>query len=355
MYKMKKIVMCGGGTAGHIMPNIALFPALKNKYQIHYIGEPNSMEYGLVSKYPYVTYWSVASVKFIRKFTLKNLAIPFKLYKAIMQCKKILKEINPSVIFSKGGYVSVPVVIAGAMLHIPIVAHESDYSMGLANKIIYRKCSAMCFSFKALTLKYDKKGIYTGSPIRPTLNVFHPENMAKLGKFDEHKPNVLFVGGSLGAKAINDVVQSKINTLTKRYNIVHIVGNGNMVSERKSNYVQLEFLNNIQDAFAWADVVVSRAGSNVIFELLYLCKPMILIPLPKDVSRGDQILNAYDFEKNGYAKVLLQSELNEITLSNTIEKALQDKSGMELKMKKANKDIGNNLIIEQIDKFAKKE
>ena len=172
---MKTIVMCGGGTAGHIMPNIALMPALKNKYKIHYIGEPDSMEQNLVSNIPYVSYHPIKSVKFIRKFTLKNLAIPFKLYHAIMESKKLLKELKPDVIFSKGGYVSVPVVLAAAMLHIPIVAHESDFTMGLANKIIYRKCSAMCFSFKSTALKYDKKGIFTGSPIRPILSVCHPD------------------------------------------------------------------------------------------------------------------------------------------------------------------------------------
>ncbi len=350
---MKTIIMCGGGTAGHIMPNIALLPKLRNRYRIHYIGDKNGMERDILAKYDYVTYHGIDTVKLIRKLTLKNFAIPFKLFTSIKQCRNIIRQIEPDIIFSKGGYVSVPVVIAGSMLKVPIVGHESDITMGLANKIIYSRCKCMCFSFKSTALKYNKRGLYTGSPIRPTLNCNNRNKIEQMAQFDPNKKTVMFMGGSLGARSINKVVHDNIELLTKRYNIIHITGKGNINPDKTSpNYLQLEFMNNIQDAMCYADMVVSRAGSNVIFELLYLNKPMLLIPLPKDVSRGDQILNAHEFEKNGFARVLLQSNLNFHTLTKEIEHVLKYKSGYIQKMKSEPNTCGNNLIAEQIDKYA---
>lgn len=350
---MKTIVLCGGGTAGHVMPNIALLPKLRNKYNIHYIGDSNGMEKDIMQKYDYVTYHGIDTVKLIRKLTLKNFSIPYKLIKSIFQCKKILEDVKPDVIFSKGGYVSVPVALAGTMLKIPVIGHESDISMGLANKIIYKTCKCMCFSFKTTAQKYDKKGVYTGSPIRPTLLCGHPEKIRTMATFDPNKPNILFLGGSLGAQAINNLVHDNISTLCKRYNVVHITGKGNNKEYNLKNYLQIEFLNNIQDAMTFADVVISRAGSNVIFELLFLNKPMLLIPLPKDASRGDQILNAHEFEKNGFAKVLLQEDMNINSLIKQIEYLNKYRNSIKQKMKQSESMMGNELIIKQIEKYTK--
>ncbi len=350
---MKTIVLCGGGTAGHIMPNIALLPMLRKKFNIHYIGDHNGMEKDIVAKYPEVTFHGISTVKLVRKFTLSNFALPFKLIKSINECKKILRSINPDIVFSKGGYVSVPVALAAHSLKIPVVGHESDYTMGLANKVIYRVCKCMCFSFENTQQKYCKKGVFTGSPIRPTLLCAHPDKVNNPKGFNQNKPYVLFMGGSLGARAINDVVSEHLGELTKRYNVLHITGKANDQANPTKGYLPVPFVNNIQDYMSRADVVVSRAGSNVIFELLYLGKPMILIPLPKDVSRGDQILNAYEFDKKGYAKLLLQQDLTIHSLIKDIEYCLKYRSAIKQKMISAGAENGNKNIVEQILKYTK--
>ena len=308
---MKNIIFCGGGTAGHVMPNIAIIEQLKGKANIHYIGG-NGIEKDIIKKYPYITYHEISTTKLVRKFTLKNLAIPFKLMGSICECKKLIKKINPAVIFSKGGFVSVPVVLAHGKT--PVLGHESDYSMGLANKIIYPHCKTMFFTFSDTKERYNKKGVYSGTPIRS--DIFNGNKQKILNKFNikNNHPIVLIVGGSTGATAINDVTIQNLSVLTKKYNIIHICGKNKQSSIAHQNYYQIDYADNMGDYLAASDIVVSRAGSNAIFEFLALGKPMILIPLPLDQSRGDQILNAKYFEKKGWAKVIMQENLNSATL-----------------------------------------
>lgn len=303
---MKKIVFCGGGTAGHVMPNIAIIERIKDKYEIHYIGG-SGIEKNIISKYKYIKYHEIPTTKLVRKFTVKNLKIPFVLLKAISESRKILKEIKPDVIFSKGGYASVPVVLAHGKA--PVLGHESDYTMGLANKLIYPKCKKMFFSFRETALKY-KKGIYSGTPIRKEILCGNAKQLKeKLGIFNNRKV-VLVVGGSSGATAINEFITKNINELTKKYNIIHISGKGKANNVKCANYYPIEYADNMGDYIALSDIVVSRAGSNAIFEFLACEKPMILIPLPTSESRGDQILNARYFENNGWAKVIQQDDLD---------------------------------------------
>ncbi len=349
---MKTIVFTGGGTGGHVIPNIALFDEIRKIFdRIYYIGSFNGIEKDIISKYPFVEYIPIPTVKLVRSLTPKNLLLPFKLIKSVHETKKILKEIKPDVIFSKGGFVSVPVVLAGSKLKIPIIAHESDSTIGLANKIVLRKCNKMCFSFERLALKYKKKGVYSGSPIRPAILKGNKEKVIKDLALSPYKQTILIMGGSLGAKAINNIIFDNINELTKKYNVIHIVGKNNVNKKTNAkNYKQLEFVNDIENYLACADLIISRSGSNSIFEFLELKKPMILIPLPLDCSRGDQIINAQIFEKNGFASVLEQNTINKNILFECIENTLKNKQKFINNMKKANTPNGNKIIIEEIKK-----
>lgn len=353
---MKKIVLTGGGTAGHVMPNIALLKYLEKEFdEIHYIGSHNGIERNIIEKYPQVIYHGISTVKLIRSLTPKNLLIPFKLLKSLRETRKILKGINPSVIFSKGGFVSVPVVLAGSKLKIPIIAHESDSSIGLANKIIIKKCEKMCFSFENLAKKYKEKGLYTGSPIRDNIFKGDKEKTLKELNFAPNKTTILIMGGSLGATAINNVIFENAEELSKKYNIIHIVGKNNINKKliNLKNYKQIEFTNQIENYFAAADLIISRSGSNSIFEFLALKKPMILIPLPKASSRGDQILNAQIFHNNGFSHILYQEKLNKDSLLDLISYVFQNKNFYVSNMQKSTIQNANKLILNEIKKVAK--
>lgn len=350
---MKKIVFTGGGTGGHIMPNLSLIEHLQNEYKIYYLGS-NGMEKKLLEPYKKVKFIEIPAVKFVRSLTLKNLIIPFKLYSSIKTCKKILKEISPNVIFSKGGFVSIPVCLAGQKLGIPTITHESDLTMGLANKIIGKHAEVVCCTFETTAKKHGKTAIYTGSPIRPQIYKGNPQNVLKSHDITANKPIILVTGGSLGANALNQVIWNNISTLTEKYTILHLVGKGKINKDipNTRSYIQLEFAKNIEDYFSISDIVISRAGSNTIFELLSLNKPMLLIPLPKKSSRGDQILNSADFYGKGYCEYILQENLTIDTLMNKISLLIKNKSTYITKMKKAPNPDGTSKIISIIKQYA---
>lgn len=339
----KKIVLTGGGTAGHITPHLAIMPYLKKDFEFAYIGSKNSMEQNMMEKL--MPFYSIQTTKLKRKMDLSNLLIPFKLIKGVCQAKKLLKQIKPNIIFSKGGFVAVPVVIAGHMLKIPVITHESDLTLGLANKLIKNKCAYVCTSFDVTTKKL-KNGIYTGSPIREQIFNGNKQNIYKKYNFDPSKKNVLFIGGSLGSAKINCTVFGTLDQLTKQYNVLHIVGKNNSKKDVKfPNYTQLEFINNVEDAFDFADVVITRGGANVLFELLAIKKPMLIIPLGKGESRGDQILNANYFKQKGYANVLMEEDLNSTTLLAQIKNTFKNSKTLinQMNLSKTNgaKEIAN--------------
>ncbi len=332
---MKKIVLTGGGTAGHVYPALAVAENLKD-CELHYIGG-NGIEKEILSNYKNIVYHTIPTVKFERKLTLKNLLIPIKLAKSIKCAKKILNKINPDVIFSKGGFVAVPVALAGKRENFAIVSHESDLSFGLANKLILRCCNVMCTSFKE-TAKRNKKCVYTGQPIRS--KIFKGR---KLQIFNNNNPTILVLGGSLGAKAINELIIANLDTLTENFNILHICGKKNFNEIKHQNYKAVAYAENIEDFYATADIVISRAGSGVINELLALEKPMLLIPLPKGNSRGDQIENAKLFEENGFAEVLMSNNCNIDNLKNKLKLLQRNKEKIISKMKKTAK---NNAVMQ---------
>lgn len=322
---MKKIIMTGGGTAGHVTPNIALFPALKDAgFEVSYVGSYNGIEKELIEAQQ-IPYTGISSGKLRRYFDIKNFSDPFRVLKGYRQAKKIMKKEKPDIVFSKGGFVSVPVVLAAKKRKIPAIIHESDITPGLANKLAMRGASKICCNFPE-TLKYlpEGKAVLTGSPIRQELFEGDAERALKFCGFADHnKPVLLIIGGSLGSKVVNDAVREILPTLLETFYIIHLCGKGNL-DESKTNlegYAQFEYISEeLPDLFALADIAISRAGANAICELLALHKPNLLIPLSAAASRGDQILNANSFKKQGFSSVLEEEQLtNETLLSAVME------------------------------------
>lgn len=308
----KTIVFTGGGTAGHVTPNLALIEKLdRNEWDIHYIGT-SGMEKDLVASVPGLIYHEIESGKLRRYASLKTLTMPMHVQKGYHQAKRILKALRPAVVFSKGGYVSVPVVAAAKGI-CPVLTHESDYTPGLANKIDAHFADKVLVTF-ADTVPYVKgnKGVHTGTPIRPELYRGSRERALKFTGLSGKKPVLLVTGGSLGAVAVNVAVREALPTLLKTFDVVHLCGSGKLEKEiSMPGYVQYEYIRDeMADLFALADVVVSRAGANAVFELLALHKPMLLLPLSAASTRGDQELNAAYFEKRGYARVLKADEVS---------------------------------------------
>ncbi len=319
---MKRIVLTGGGTAGHVTPNIALIPALKEAdYDIHYIGSFDGIEKRLIEDFD-IPYYGISTGKFRRYFDLKNFTDPFRVMKGYAEAKKILKQIAPDIVFSKGGFVSVPVVRAAHALHIPCIIHESDMTPGLANKICIPVAEKICLNFPE-TMQYipEGKGILTGSPIRKELAEGSADNARKLCGFTADKPVIMVMGGSLGAAAINKAIRESLKYILEDFQVIHICG-----KEKVDNlllgvegYKQFEYVKTeLKDLFALADVIVSRAGANAICELLALKKPNILIPLSPKASRGDQMLNAKSFEAQGFSIVIDEDDLSESLLVEKI-------------------------------------
>lgn len=313
------IVLTGGGTAGHVTPNINLQTELKKHFKnIVYIGSKNGIEKDIVKTRTNYTYKEIEPVKFSRKKLFKNFLIPFKLSKAVRDAKKILMQTKPSIIFSKGGYVGLPVVIAGKKLNIPIICHESDISMGLANKLAKKYADVICTNFEITAKQNGKKCVHTGSPIvRCPLS--KEDAKAKLN-IKTNKPILLVTGGSLGAKKINEFVFENIDELTQKFYIIHLVGKGNFSSKiSNENYQQIEFTNDMLTILKATDFALSRAGANSIFELLSNEVLTTFIPLPKNVSRGDQIDNANHLESLGLSKTIQQNNLTKNELFDCID------------------------------------
>lgn len=310
---MKKIVFTGGGTLGHVMPNIYLMQELKG-YECFYIGG-SGLEKEKI-KAEKIPYYEIPTTKLSRGKFFKNLKIPFILISAISKAKQVLKEIQPDVIFSKGGYVSLPVVIAGKMLKIPIVAHESDSTFGLSNKIILRLCNTMCVNFKNLE-NTNPKVTYTG-PIFSQEYDKTTKDYTGLN-LDGNKPTMMVVGGSLGSKIINENLLEILNKMLENFNIIHITGKGNKAINSYANYNSFEMVDDMVNLYNIADFVLGRAGANVTAECYFKNLPMLLVPLENASSRGDQVLNAEYYVDLKVAKVLKEKDINPTTLSNAIK------------------------------------
>ena len=354
---MKKIILTGGGTAGHVTPNLALIPRLLNDgWEVHYIGAANSAEQELISKVPEVTFHTVSVGKLRRYFDPKNFSDPFRVIRGIRQATGIIRKIKPNIVFSKGGFVSVPVVYGAKLNGVPIVTHESDMTPGLANKLCMPFAKVQCCTFPE-AVKYAKgKGVHTGTPIRPEILQGDKRRGRQLFGFNDSRPVLMVVGGSSGAQAINQVVWQSLPKLTENFQVLHLCGKGNLtaVYEGTSNYVQREYLNDeMADAYACADILVSRAGANALCEILAVRKPALLIPYPKVASRGDQLLNAESFKNRGFSKVLLQEDMTPETLIKGVEQLYHDRGTLYEAMATEPTSNGIDNVLEQIYKYAK--
>lgn len=327
---MKKIIMTGGGTAGHVTPNIALLPALKEAgYDITYIGSYQGMEKELIEAQG-IPYHGIDSGKLRRYFDLKNFSDPFRVIKGFGQAVNLMKKIKPDIVFSKGGFVSVPVVLAAKLCGVPAIIHESDITPGLANKIAIKGAKKVCCNFPE-TLKYlpADKAVLTGTPIRKELLSGNKESAYKLCNFPStEKPVLLIIGGSTGSKAINEAVRKILPKLLAQFHVIHLCGKGNLDPQLDGvlGYAQFEYVSKeLTDMFALADLAISRAGANAICELVALRKPNILIPLSAAASRGDQILNAKSFEKQGFSYVIFEEDVTDTLLLDIVQKVYQNR------------------------------
>ncbi len=319
---MKRIILTGGGTAGHVTPNLALLPSLREAgYDIRYIGSYTGIERRLIEG-ANIPYDAISSGKLRRYFDLKNFSDPFRVIKGYAQARTLLKQHRPDVIFSKGGFVAVPVVLAAKHCKIPVIIHESDMTPGLANKICIPSAAKVCCNFPE-TLKYlpEDKAVLTGSPIRAELLQGDRLSGLSYAHLSADRPVLMIIGGSLGAVAVNNAVRRILPRLLKQFQIIHICGKGNLDETllHTEGYVQFEYVDApLKHLFAAADVVISRAGANAICELLALRKPNLLIPLSAAASRGDQILNARSFAQQGYSKVLEEDAITDDILYNSL-------------------------------------
>lgn len=319
---MKRIVLTGGGTAGHVTPNMALIPRLQEAgYDVHYIGSYEGIERRLIEDMK-IPYHGISSGKLRRYFDVKNFSDPFRVLKGCKEAASLLKVLKPDIVFSKGGFVSVPVVLAAKRRHIPCIIHESDMTPGLANKIAIPCATKVCCNFpETIAHLPEGKAVLTGSPIREELFSGNKLNALEYLNFTQEKPTLMVIGGSLGSVAINNAIRKNLDALLENFQIIHCCGKGNLDTslEEKKGYRQFEYVKKELASFlALADVVVSRAGANAICELLALRKPNILIPLSAEASRGDQILNAASFEKSGYSKVIQEKDVTDEVLIDAI-------------------------------------
>ncbi len=336
---MKRIVLTGGGTAGHVTPNIALMPRLKELgYDIHYIGSYDGIEKKLIEACD-IPYYGISSGKLRRYFDLKNFSDPFKVMKGFGEASRYLKELKPDVVFSKGGFVSVPVVLAAKQRKIPVMIHESDMTPGLANKLSIPAASKICCNFpETMSHLPEGKAVLTGSPIRQELLTGDRSKALSFTGLSGKKPVLLIIGGSLGSVIVNEAVRKILPKLLETFEVIHLCGKGKVDPTlcALNGYVQYEYISDeLKDLFALADFVISRAGANSICEFLALRKPALLVPLSAAASRGDQILNAHSFEKQGFAKVLEEEALNAESLLAAVNDLYENRDSYIQAMEKS--------------------
>ncbi|QQZ08635.1 undecaprenyldiphospho-muramoylpentapeptide beta-N-acetylglucosaminyltransferase [Heyndrickxia vini] len=351
----KKIVFTGGGTAGHVTPNIAIIKEMdRSKWDIHYIGSKKGIEKELITQIN-IPYYGISSGKLRRYIDFENVKDIFRVLKGCMQARRILKKLKPTIIFSKGGFVSVPVIMAAKSLKIPIFIHESDMTPGLANKISQRFATKIFTSF-AETKKYfpEQKTMVIGSPIRKEILNGSWEKGRSFLNFNTYQPILTIMGGSLGSKKVNEAVRSSLKQLTGKYQIVHLCGKGN-IDDKLLNipgYKQFEYINEeLPDILAATDIVITRGGSNAIFEFLALKIPMVIIPLTKQQSRGDQILNAKAFEDKGYSLTIEEENLTNDSLISGLDFVMSKKENYQTAMSSSEQGNALQVLVDEINKY----
>jgi UDP-N-acetylglucosamine--N-acetylmuramyl-(pentapeptide) pyrophosphoryl-undecaprenol N-acetylglucosamine transferase len=335
----KKIILTGGGTAGHVTPNLALIPyLLADNWEIHYLGMKSGFERELLENIPDIQFHPIDSGKLRRYVDWKNISDMYHIAKGYFESKKLIQAIKPNIVFSKGGYVSVPVVIASAHQEIPVIIHESDLTPGLANRICAKYATKICTSFPETVPFFEKKKVvFTGSPIRDFLRYGSSEKGRQITGFTNDLPIILVLGGSQGSVFLNQLILDTLPALTRDYQVLLVTGSTNQIDipQQGENYHIASYLRTeMADCLAMADLVISRAGANTLFELLAVKKPSILIPLSTKASRGDQVWNARNFEENGFSIVLEQSSITPEKFLQTIQTSLCNIDLMKEEMEK---------------------
>lgn len=356
---MKKIVLTGGGTAGHVTPNLALLPHLQAAgFEVYYMGSYDGIEKKLIADFG-IPYYGISTGKFRRYMDPKNFTDPFRVMKGFAQAHKILKELKPDVVFSKGGFVSVPVVRAAHTLHIPCILHESDMTPGLANKLCLGAATKICCNFpETVKLLPENKAVLTGSPVREELFTGDKVRALDMCGFTANKPVIMVIGGSQGAASVNKAVRDALPALLKDFQVVHLCGKDKMdnLLLNTPGYKQFEYLKaELKDVFAMADLVISRAGANAICELLALGKPNILIPLPSSKSRGDQLLNARSFEAQGFSMVVDEDDLTDTLLVEKVQELYCNRQSYISAMKQSHQLSAISTIMDLINDMVKEK
>lgn len=351
-----RIVLTGGGTAGHVTPNLALIPHLREAgWEIHYIGTSQGIERQLVEPVAGVTYHAVRSGKLRRYFSIRNLTDPFRVLAGALEAQRIIGALKPKVVFAKGGFVSVPVAY-GAWLHrVPLVLHESDLSPGLANRLCAPVAKVVCTTFPEAAKAMGAKGICTGTPLRSELLTGRRGEGLALCGFTADKPVLMMMGGSLGAASVNAVLREALPMLIRRFQVLHVCGKGNLDAALSGTpgYCQFEYLGDeLPHAYAAVDLLLSRAGSNTLSEILALRKPALLVPYPATASRGDQIENAHSLERRGLSAVLLQEQLTADSLVQALDELYARRGEYIAAMEKIGGGDGTQGVLAQIAKAA---
>jgi UDP-N-acetylglucosamine--N-acetylmuramyl-(pentapeptide) pyrophosphoryl-undecaprenol N-acetylglucosamine transferase len=346
----KKIVFTGGGTAGHVTPNLALIDLLQGDgWQIDYIGSNHSIEKTMITA-TNIPYHSISSGKLRRYFNWKNFSDPFKILYGIIQSFFLLRRLEANIVFSKGGFVAFPVVVAAWLNRIPCIAHESDLSPGLANRLSFPFVSKICLNFEPAKTHFKNmnKVEVTGSPIRKELFLGNMQKGLAICGFNTERPCLMIVGGSQGANALNQCIRQSLERLTQHYQVIHLCGKDKVASAylNVSGYFQMEYADKeLPDLFAASDLIISRAGANSLCEILALGKPHILVPLPRKASRGDQIQNAHYFQQMGISQIIWEEQLSPDTLIAAITQVEQEKQEIIEKINALNiRSAGNKIV-----------
>ncbi len=349
---MKRIVLTGGGTAGHVTPHLALLPHLKDSgYEVHYIGSENGIEKTMMAL-PGVTYYGVKTGKLRRYMDVKNLTDPFRVIAGAVASVRLIRKIKPDVCFSKGGFVSVPVVFGAWLNRVPVLCHESDLTPGLANRIALRFAKKVATTFPECAKLLGRKGVLTGTPLRPALFSGSREKGLAMAGFTGEKPVLLMMGGSSGAQRVNAALREALPQLLPSMDVLHLCGRGNLEPALNGTpgYWQTEFLSDdLPDAMACADMVLSRAGANALCEFQALALPMLLVPYPKGAGRGDQILNAQSYQQRGLAHVLYQEQMTADTLVKAIHALQADLPRLRAALKAAPPADGTQAVLALIE------
>ena len=355
---MKRIVLTGGGTAGHVTPHLAILPhLLREGYDVHYIGTEDGIERKMMENIEGVTYHAVKSGKLRRYHDWKNFTDPFRVIAGDIQSSQLMRRLKPDVCFSKGGFVAVPVVMGAWLHHVPILCHESDLTPGLANKLCAPFAKKIATTFPECAQALGRKAQCTGTPLRPELFSGSREKGLRMAGFDGKKPVLIMMGGSLGAQKVNAALRAALLKILEKMDVLHLTGKGNLDESLKGikGYCQFEFLSDtLPDALACADYVLSRAGSNALCEFQALQRPMLLVPYPKGASRGDQILNAESYRKRGLCHVLLQEDMTPESLYTALMRLMEEKDALIANLKAAPPADGTDAVLRLIHEIEKK-